>query len=144
MVGESQTSSCRSLLLPAAEAYALLADVVAEHRSKDKILLGRQLVQRTDDNFPYYLHALLPSEKQIHFFRRNSLNFIADAVAFQPSCGKFAVTAAHCEQYHRTDALFVFIDAVHKQLQFRRQQKLRRLRLSRRHSQRARLSTALW
>ena len=45
--------------------FALCAEVVAEHRPKDKILFWCELVQRTCDDKPYGFQALAPSEVDI-------------------------------------------------------------------------------
>ena len=63
-----------SIALPIAFALALLAltipftlcaKVVAEHRPKDKILFGCELVQRTGDDEPDGFQTLSPSEIHI-------------------------------------------------------------------------------
>lgn len=51
--------------LALAVAFALGADVVTEHGSEDKVLLGSQLVQWTSDNQPDSLQTLAPTEIQI-------------------------------------------------------------------------------
>ena len=52
-------------LLTFAIPFALCAEVVAEHRSKDKILFGRELVQRTGDDEPDGFQTFAPSEIHI-------------------------------------------------------------------------------
>ena len=52
-------------LLTFAIPFALCAEVVAEHRPKDKILFWCELVQRTCDDKPYGFQALAPSEVDI-------------------------------------------------------------------------------
>ena len=48
-----------------AVAFALCAEVVTEHGAEDKVLFGRELVQRTGDDEPDGLQALAPPEVYI-------------------------------------------------------------------------------
>ena len=48
-----------------AVAFALCADVVAEHSAEDKVLFRRELVQWTSDDEPNSLQAFTSSEVNI-------------------------------------------------------------------------------
>ena len=49
-------------LLTLAVAFALCAEVIAEHGSKNEVLFRCKLVQRTGDDEPYGLQTLAPTE----------------------------------------------------------------------------------
>ena len=49
-------------LLTLAIAFALCAEVIAEHSAEDEVLFGCELVQRTGDDEPDGFQTLAPSE----------------------------------------------------------------------------------
>ena len=61
--------------------FALCADVVAEHGSKDEVLFGRELVQWTCDDKPDGLQTLAPSEVHVQVLLSGRLQQVWNTLA---------------------------------------------------------------
>ena len=101
-------------LLTFAIPFALGAEVVAEHRPKDKILFGRELVQRTGDDEPDGFQTLAPSEIDIQVLLTCRLEHVRDTLTFQPFNGQFTIFLITGEEHHLAHALIQFVDVVHQ------------------------------
>ena len=63
--------------------FALCADVIAEHRSEDKILFWREFVQWTSDNESDSIQTLAPTEIHIHVLLSGGLQQVWNILTFQ-------------------------------------------------------------
>ena len=101
-------------VLTFAIAFALCAEVVAEHGSQDKILFGGKLVQRTGDDEPDGLQTFASSEVNIQVLSSSWLQQVWDSLTLQTLDGDVAVLLITCEQHHVAHALIQLVDVVHQ------------------------------
>ena len=106
-------------VLTFAVAFALCANVVAEHGAKYKILFGRELVQWTCDDEPNGLQTLAPPEIHVQVLLASGLEHIRDTLTFQPFNGQFTIFLITGEEHHLAHALIQFVDVVHQYLHLR-------------------------
>ena len=66
-------------LLALTEALALGTNVVAKHGAENEVFFGSELVERTVDNHPDGIKALLLSEEKIQPIVAHGLDDVADA-----------------------------------------------------------------
>ena len=102
--------------LALAVSLTLGADVVAKHGSKDEVLFGSQLIQRTGDEKTDGIEALLATEIHIDILLASGLHHIVDRLATQTVRGKCLETAIACEEYHPAHTFLIFINMVHQHL----------------------------
>ena len=99
--------------LTLAISFALGAEVVAEHGAEDKVLFGRQLVQRTGDDEPDGLQTLAPSEIHVQVLLPRWLQHVGDALALQPLYGLLTIFLITGKQHHLSHTFIQFVDVVH-------------------------------
>ena len=78
-------------LLTLAIPFALRAEIVAEHGSKDEVFFGRELVQRTGDNESDSLQTFAPSEINVQVLLSCGLQQVRNTLTFQSLYGQFTV-----------------------------------------------------
>ena len=101
-----------SLTIP----LALRTNVVAEHGTKDKILLWRKLVQWTGDDKPDSLQTLAPTKIHVQVLLPDGLQQVWYALTLQALYGQFTVLLVAGEQHHMAHALVQLVDVVHQHL----------------------------
>ena len=99
-----------------AVAFALCADVVAEHGAEDKILLRGELVQRTGDDEPDSLQTLAPSEIHVQILLSCGLQHVWDALTLQSFNGLLTIFLITGKQHHVAHTFVQFVDVVHQNL----------------------------
>ena len=104
------------ILLTFAVPFALCADVVAKHGSKDEVLFGRELVQRTGDDKPDGLQTLAPSEIHVQVLLSGWLQQVRNALTLQSLYGQFAILLVAGEQHHVAHTFLQLVDVVHQNL----------------------------
>ena len=63
--------------------FALCADIVAKHSSEDKILFGRELMERTCDKETDSLQTLTSPKVHIHVLSSGRLQNVRNALTLQ-------------------------------------------------------------
>ena len=106
-----------AVTLTLAIALALGAEIVAEHGAEDKVLLRRQLVERTGDDEFDGLQALAPSEIHVHILLSGRLQDVGDALTLQPLNGQLTIFLFTREEHHLAHTLVEFVDVVHQHLE---------------------------
>ena len=104
-------SACMRLL-PCAVSLTLYADVIAEHSTKDEILLWRQLMQRTSDKQADGIKTLTTSEIDVHVVTASRLHHIVNRLTHQPFARLLLIPAVASEQNHPAYSLFVLVYVV--------------------------------
>ena len=93
---------------------ALSADVVTEHRTEDKVFLGRQLVERACDEQTDGIQALLPAKIDIDILFASRLHHVVYLLMAQTVGGKLLQPAIAGEEYHPTNTFLIFVNMVHQ------------------------------
>ena len=110
--------SSPAFALALAITFTLGADVITEHRTEDEVFLGRQLVKRTVDKQTDGIKTLAAAEVNVDILLAGRLHHVGNCLSAQPSGGKSFVAAVAREENHPAHTFLVFIDVVHKDLQF--------------------------
>lgn len=97
-----------------AVAFALCADVVAQHCAQNEVFLGRELAEWARHHHSNGVHALAFAKEEVYPAVANGLNNVFDALAFKAVDGIIAVLFVECVQHHLPDPFLVLIDMVHE------------------------------
>lgn len=108
----------RSGLLALTVSFALCTDIVAEHGTKNEVLLGRQLVERTGDKQTYGIETLPATEIDIYVLLASRLNHVVYRLAGESLAGLLFETTVAGEEYHPAHTFLIFIDMVHQNFHF--------------------------
>ena len=103
-------------LFTLAVAFALCAEVVAEHGAKNEVLFGRELVQRTGDDEPDGLQTLTPPEIQVQVLLSCGLQQVGNALTLQSLDSLFTIPLITGKQHHVAHTFIQFVDVVHQYL----------------------------
>ena len=98
-------------------ALALRTDIVAQHSTKDKILLRRKLIQRSGNDEFDGLHTLPTPEIHVHVLPANRLKYIRNTLTLQPLYGLITILFITGKEHHAAHPLLQLVDMVHQHLQ---------------------------
>ena len=103
-------------LFTLAVAFALCAEVVAEHGAEDEVLFGCELVQRTGNDEPDGFQTFAPSEIYVQVLLSCGLEHIRNALTLQSFNGLLTIFLITGEQHHVAHTFMQFVDVVHQNL----------------------------
>ena len=98
--------------------FTLCTDVVAKHGSKDEVLFGRQLIERTGNEQTDGIETFTATEIDVHVLLASGLHHVVYRLAAQAMAGLLLEPAVAGEEYHPAHTFFIFIDMVHQYLHF--------------------------
>ena len=98
--------------------FTLCTDVVAKHGSKDEVLFGRQLIERTGNEQTDGIETFTATEIDVHVLLASGLHHVVYRLSAQAMAGLLLEPAVAGEEYHPAHTFFIFIDMVHQYLHF--------------------------